>query len=56
VPEQSISYYTLEELIQQRENCRRFGMDDSDLTTEIRLVVGETLHRHSRPSIFDQDA
>lgn len=55
------SYYSLEELLVQRNNCIKFGMNTSGIEVEIALVadfesVAESRSNHPNTHIFDQDA
>lgn len=54
------SYYSLEELLVQRENCKAQGMNATGIEAEIALVVdyeSVTQARQNHPSsrVFDQD-
>lgn len=56
---QSVSYYSLEELVAQRNNCIALGLNPSGIQFEIDAVVKEHLAlwaaRRRHPSNFGRD-
>lgn len=56
--EQPTSYYSLGELLVQRQNCLKFGMSPLGIEVEIALVVerqtAEARRRHPSSRYFDR--